>query len=646
MLDQSNQRFDHSDPPTLHDALSEANVPTLLLVLAQLTGDERWLEAPFRPTRATGLDDHDTGGLDGSLQATIREAALTAISDWRAGRLASGPPPSPNRVAEMLAASLAEPVPAEYGALLAEEAGFLSREVEMPPPPPADAFKVLVVGAGLAGLCVAIQLQRAGIAYTVLEKNDDVGGTWLENTYPGCGVDTPSHLYSFSFAPRADWSRYFAPADEVRRYLHELADEHDLHASIEFGTEVIEATWQDDEARWQVRACDSTGSEKQLSANVLINATGHFNRPSIPDIDGLDAFAGPCMHTARWHDAVDVVGKRVAVVGSGASAMQVVPALAGTAARVLVFQRSPQWAVPHPNCGRALSPATRRLHQEVPLYGSWYRLRQLWRFGDRLHSALQADPDWPDRDFSVNAINDKHRRSLTQYIESELVGHPDLIAASIPDYPVYGKRPLIDHGWYRTIRREDVELISASVVAARDDVLITDTGNEYAVDVIVLATGFKTLDLLGPIKILGRSGATLRDTWGADDARAYLGISVPDFPNFFVLFGPNTNAGHGGSAFLHTEFQVRHVMQMIATMIEQGIASVECRKDVHDNYVRELDLALARTVWAHPAVTNYYRNRDGRLVGLSPWRYVDYRQRLLHAGLDDYIVDRTPRGAG
>jgi 4-hydroxyacetophenone monooxygenase len=375
-----------------------------------------------------------------------------------------------------------------------------------------------------------------------------------------------------------------------------------------------------------------------LRANVLVSAVGHFNRPSIPPIKGLESFAGPCMHTARWDGSVDVAGKRVAVVGTGASAMQLVPALAGTAERVLVFQRSRQWAIPHPNCGRPVSSKVQYLLEHVPFYAGWYRLRHFWRFGDRLHPALQVDPDYPEPDRAVNEINDNHRRFLEKYIASELEGRPDLIDASIPDYPAYGKRPLIDHGWYRTIRRDDVELIPGSVTEVRGNTVVTADGREHEVDVLALATGFKTLELLGPIEVTGRSGRTLRETWGEDDARAYLGITVPDFPNFFLLFGPNTSTGHGGSAFLTTEMQVRYVMHVIADMVDRGLRTVECRADVHDAYNADVDAALERTVWTHPKVTNYYRNRNGRIVGTSPWEYIDYWRRTFRPDLTDFVT--------
>jgi 4-hydroxyacetophenone monooxygenase len=622
----------------LREALADANIPTLLLALAQLTGDERWVNDPYRPTAPSGLDDHDSGGLPEALQDEVRAAAFDAVAAWREGRLQPGPTPSPELIAERLEISLAEPVDPAYGELLAEELGALPRTVAFARTPTAEQLSVLIVGAGMSGLCAAIKLKEAGVAFTVLEKNADVGGTWLENAYPGCGVDTPSHLYSFSFARRSTWNGYFAQRSQLADYFTELAAEYELHERIEFETEVLSACWDAGDACWRVDVRRADGAVQTLSARVLMSAVGHFNRPSIPPIEGLDGFAGPCMHTARWQPDVELEGRRVAVVGSGASAMQVVPALAGTASELLVFQRSRQWAIPHPNVGRAVTSGVQQVLEEVPFYAGWYRLRQFWRFGDRLHPALQLDPDYEQPDEAVNATNHSHRRYLTKTIMRALDGRPDLIERSVPDYPAYGKRPLIDHGWYRTIRRDDVQLIEGSVASVRGNTLVTGDGREFEADVLVLATGFKTLEILGPMEVTGRTGRTLRETWGEDDARAYLGMTVPEFPNFFMLFGPNSSTGHGGSAFLTTEFQVRYVMELLAEMAARGLRSVECRRESHDAYNDELDDILSKTVWTHPKVTNYYRNRAGRIVGTSPLSYLDYWGRTRHPDLADYRV--------
>ena len=625
-----------TDTAALQDALREANIPSLLMALVHLTGDRRWLEPPYRPARPRGLDDNDSGGLPEPLQEEVRNAALTAATDFRNGRL-SPIPLSPDDISEMLAISLDEQVPAEYGPLLAEELGLESRDVELPPAP--EGFHVVIIGAGISGLCAAFKLKMAGVPFTILEKNDTVGGTWLENTYPGCGVDTPGHLYCFSFDPNTEWTRYFAKRDEVWAYLDRLTDQYDVRQHIEFGVEVVRAEYDADTATWQIDTRDKSGAVKRVAGNVLVPAVGMVNRPSAPNIPGLESFAGPSMHTAQWDASVDLRGKRVAVIGTGASAMQLVPSIAGDAERVVVFQRSKQWAIPHPNYHRSVSQKVRLVMKEVPFYAAWYRLRAFWNFSDRLHPQVQVDPAWPHKERSVNASNESHRLFLTKYIETQLADRPDLVEACLPDYPPYGKRPLIDNGWFATIKRDDVELVTDAVAEVRPHSVVTRDGREFEADVLILATGFRALQFLWPMEIRGTSGNTLAETWGKDDARAYLGVSVPDFPNMFILNGPNTNAGHGGSAVISTEFQVRYFMQAVRHLLQDDVSSLEVRDDVFWDYNHELDDALAGSVWAHQGMTNWYRNDAGRVVISSPWKYLDYWQRTLEFRPDDYRVE-------
>jgi 4-hydroxyacetophenone monooxygenase len=628
---------------SLWDALQEANIPTLLMVLVHLTGDDRWLEAPYTPRHARGLDDNDSGGLPDDVQFEIRSAARDAVLRHQSQQLRPVDP-SPQKVARMLGVALAEDVSLVYGPLLAEELGIVSRDVDISDTPAPPGFQVVVIGAGLSGLCAAIKLKAAGVPFTLIEKNPDIGGTWLENTYPGVGVDTPSHLYSFTFAMNAEWSRYFAKGDEVFRYLRRLAEDNGLRDHIRFGVEVDRAEWQEDSGKWHVRVNDSAGASTTLSADVVISAVGMVNRPAAPTITGLEDFEGPVMHTAQWRADTPMAGKRVAVLGTGASAMQLVPNIVDEAAHVVVFQRSKQWAVPHPNYHRPVSGRVRTLFEHVPHYLAWYRLRSFWNFSDRLHAGLQIDPDWRHPERSINAVNDRHRVFLTDYVKQQLGERTDLIEACVPDYPPYGKRPLIDNGWYRTICRDDVDLVTERVAAATLTGVVSDSGVEYPVDVIVLATGFSILQMLYPMDIRGRSGKTLRgQTWGTDDARAYLGITVPDYPNFFILNGPNTNAGHGGSAIHATEFQVRYVMDALRFMFANHIQSVEAKSEVYQTYNDEVDAALSQTVWAHPGMTTYYRNAAGRIVITSPWRYVDYWAKTRSFEPDDYAS--TPAGS-
>jgi 4-hydroxyacetophenone monooxygenase len=632
---------DISSPSTddLRRALSKANLPTLILVLHQLTGDQRWLEPPYRPTRPKGLDDHDDAGLPATVQEEIRVAAFDAISRAWADTSPELVPPAPARLTELLGISLGEDVRSDYGELLAEEMGVRSRQIAIDPAANRTGFSVVVVGAGVAGINLGIMLSAAGVPFTIVEKNHEVGGTWLENRYPGCGVDTPSHLYSYSFAKSSRWSSYFGKRDEVHDYLTSLAREHGLYEHIAFGVEATQAVWDQSAAQWHVELREADGAHRQITCTVFVSAVGHFNRPSIPVVVGAETFPGPAVHTAQWDPEIDVTGKRIAVVGSGASAMQIVPALAGTASKLLVYQRSRQWIVPHPNIHRNVDPDVQWLMQNVPFYAGFYRLRQFWRFGDRLHPALQVDESFDDPDFAVNASNAAHRRFLTSYIASQLEGRPELIAGSTPDYPAYGKRPLIDHGWYQALRRDDVELIDGGLQEIRGSKLISAGGRVDEADVLVWATGFETLRILGPLNIVGRDGVSLHELWGVDDARAYLGVAVPRFPNFFMLFGPNTNTSHGGSAFLTLEMQVRYVMQLVKALLENNFRSIECRARVYDEYNQQVDLALAKTVWTHPKVTNYYTNSSGRIVGTSPWEYVEYWRRTRTVDLNDFVVD-------
>jgi 4-hydroxyacetophenone monooxygenase len=619
------------DRSALTRALEHANLPSLVPVLHQLTGDPRWLREPYRPTRSRGMDDNDSGGFSPEVAAEIKRAALDAVLAHEAGTPAAVPAPTGEDLRELLELANGEPTSAEYADMLAEDMGFSPVPPKAAPPTDID---VIIIGAGVSGMLAAIKLAEAGIEHVVLEKNEDVGGSWYENTYPGAGVDTPSHLYSYSFAPR-DWSTHFGKRDEVEQYLRDVADTYDLRAVTRFGTEVTSASYDEDTATWTVRTDDGL----EIASRVLISATGALNRPKIPDIPGMNSFRGRIFHTAAWPGDLDLTGKRVAVIGAGASAMQVVPAIADTVARLAVFQRSPQWIAPNDVYFSEVDEAVQLLMARVPFYRVWYRARLAWNFNDRVHPTLQIDPEWEHPERSVNAANDGHRRVFTRYIESELQGRPDLIAKALPDYPPFGKRMLLDNGWYRALRRDHVDLITEGVIEITPDGLRGSDGTEIDVDVIVLATGFHTHRFLWPIDVRGRSGASLAETWGPENAHAYLGITVPGFPNLFMTCGPGTALGHGGSFITIAECQVRYIVDLVTAMAEEGLRAVEVRPEVEAAFTRDHDAAHSRMLWTHPGMTNWYRNAAGRVVSTMPWRIVDYWRMTRHADLDDYYAE-------
>lgn len=619
------------------EAITIANVPTLLMVLVQLTGDLRWMEEPYRPERARGMGDNDTGGLPEPIQAEIRQAALEAILAWRAGRPVAIPAPSSDLRLKMLSWTMAERVPAEYDQIIAAELLLEENDVIEKLPVP-KGFEVLIIGAGVSGLCAAIRLQQAGIPFTILEKNATVGGIWRDNRYPGAGVDTPNHLYSYSFAPY-DWSMYFALRDELHAYLEHVTEQFNLRPHIRFNTEVESLKYDNETQRWAVSVKPTEGARETCTANIVISAVGIFNPIKMPNIKGLDRFAGPCFHTAEWPADLDLTGKRVAMIGNGASAMQTGPEIQNIVKSLTIFQKSAHWVAPNDQFRKPIPEPLRFLLREVPVYRTWYRLRIGWTYGDRLHSALQKDPNWPHADRSLNKINDSHRAYFTQYIVSEIGDRADLLEKVVPPYPPFGKRMLMDNGWYRMLKNEKVTLVSDPIVEVGPDRIITKDGSEYEADVLVVATGFDVLRFLTAFEARGRSGRSLREVWNDDDARAYLGLSIPDFPNFFCLYGPNLQPGHGGSFMFLAEMQVRYVMDVLKKMLTQGLGAVECRQDVHDAYNERIDQAHENMVWTHPGMETYYRNARGRVVVNSPYRNATFYEMTRAANLDDFVVE-------
>jgi 4-hydroxyacetophenone monooxygenase len=639
-------RPDHS-PDLLRRAVASANIPALIPVLVQLTGDRRWLADPYRPTRGRGLSDHDDGGLAPGVQAEIRAAAATAITAYLGGAKVAIPEPSEAMLVQLLSVSMGEQIPAEYGPMLRPVLGLRpERETGEPAGPPAvppAGYHVVIVGAGASGLAMAVELGAAGIAYTIVEKASAVGGTWWSNRYPGCGVDTPSHLYCFSFYDQYDWPAYFSVRDTLQDYFEALATDLGIRPHIRLRTEALGARYCETSQAWDVDVLTAEGVTETLRADALVTAVGAFGRPVMPDLPGLADFAGPVAHTARWPADLDLTGQRVAVIGNGASAMQLVPAIADVAEHVYVITRSAQWAAPFEKFQQPVPEALRWLFQQVPLYRLWYRLRLFWNFNDKNHRALQRDPDWAHPGRSMNQHNDYQREYLTQHIRAELGDREEELAPHVlPDFPPFGKRMLMDNGWFRTVARQDVTLNPTGAAAIRPHGVIAGDDQEYAVDTLVLATGFDVVRFLAPLRLEGRSGRTIRELWDDDDARAYLGTVVPGMPNFYCLYGPNLQAGHGGSLLMTLEVQARYIRRTLQAMFRAGLGSVECKAEVCSAYNDRVEAAHASMVWTHPGMSTYYRNSRGRVVVNSPWRNVDFWHLAREPDLADFITE--PRG--
>jgi 4-hydroxyacetophenone monooxygenase len=618
-------------------AVEKANIPALLMVLYQATGEERWLADPYRPTRGKGLGDHDSGGLPEEIRDEIRHAAVGVIRDLQNGRHAAVSALSPELFTRMMSVCMGEDIPQRYGTMLS---GEFARRVEddFPMPPPVSSppgFKVVLIGTGVAGIAGMHQLEAMKVDYVVLERQPDAGGNWWQNTYPGCGVDTPSHIYSYSFAQN-DWARHFDLRDNIQHYFDDVVDELGARDRIRFGVEVLEARYLD-EGGWELTLRNENGELETMRCTVLISAVGGLNKPRMLDIPGMGTFAGRSFHSAEWDPDIDLSGKRVAVVGTGASSMQISPAIADKVGKLTVFQRSPQWVAPFEKFRQPIPDDLRLLIQSCALYRGWYWLRLFWQFGDKVIEALRKDPEWPHPERAVNARNDGHRIYFTKYLTDQLRGREDLIEKVLPDYPPFGKRILLDNGWFEILRRDNVELVTEAVAAVESSSLVTESGARHEFDVIIWATGFEAAKFLQSIDVRGVDGVRLRDVWEVDNPRAYLGMSIPEFPNFFMLGGPNSFPG-SGSFMYFMEVQMRYIRGLLEKMFDEGIRAIDACHEANDRYNQLVDELHERTVWTHPGMSTYYRNSRGRVVWVMPFLNVEYWEMTGRVDLENYTV--------
>lgn len=624
----------------LEAALREANIPTLQMVLVQLTGDERWLRPPFEMTRSRGVDDNDTGGLPEEIQDEIRRGAHEAIVAWREGRPVAMPRVPEDKLLQMMRVSVGEHVPDDYGALMAAKMdSYVDPQGQVPdlrPILPAG-FEVLIVGAGMSGIALGIRLKGAGVPFTIVERESEVGGTWNQHQFPGAGVDTPAHLYSYSFY-QGQWEHYFPSRDEVHGNYVRIADEHGLREHIVFDTEVIASRYDETDQHWSVELRGPDGTVSTRRSTVFVSAVGAFSTPKWPNVPGLDDFQGDLIHPAWWRHEVDLKGKRVGVIGNGATSMQVVTAIVDDVEHLTVFQRSKQWAAPFPKLHQRIPEGAKFLFAEVPLYEWWYRLRLSWIFDSKVYDSLIVDPEWEHPGRSLNAINDGHRRFFTRYIMKEIEGREDLAEKLVPEFPPYGKRMLLDHGWYRTMAREDVDLVTESIERIDATGIRTRDGSHHDLDVLITASGYDVVRFLASLPLYGRGGVSVRDAWNDDDPRAYLGTVTPGFPNFFMLYGPGTALGHGGSFIFITECQINYVMSVLEQMMREGLSAVEVREDVNTAYNDVMEAKHAEMIWTHPGVSTYYRNQAGRVVMNSPWRTAEYWEKTRQAYLSDFVL--------
>jgi len=618
------------------DALKDVSIPTLLLSCVHMTEDpgvrESILTGPIKPQ---GLFLNEVQGfMSEEDQQAARELALPIIAAWRDRGCPEPEPVDPVLLKRMMDWIVCEEVGAEYVPMMLEEMELDGADARSTGAvATSDPRPVVIVGLGMSGLLAAIRLQEAGIPYVVFEKNDGVGGTWWENSYPGARVDVGNHFYCYSFEPSDAWTEFFAQQPELQSYFQRVMEDHGVEAHTEFGVEVTGASWDDDTATWSVTLDDG----RTVEGRAVISAVGQLNRPLLPDVPG--AFAGPSFHTARWDHSVDIAGKKVVMVGAGATGFQVAPAIADAVEHLTVIQRTAQWMFPNPNYHAQVGDGVRWALKHLPFYGRWYRFLIFWPGCDTGLVAAKVDPEWEPQQQSVSEVNDITRVMFTDWIVSQVDNDPELVAKVVPDYPPTGKRTLQDNGsWLTTLTKPNVELVRAGVERLEPNGVVDSDGTFHEADVIVWATGFRVNEPLVPMAITGRGGLDLREHWGVRP-RAYLGMTVPEFPNFFCLYGPGTNLASGGSLIFHSECEIRYIVQCLQAVDAAGARAIEPRRERYDEWYDKCQAELRTTVWSSPYIEhNFYKNVDGDVHSLSPWRLVDFWTWTRTPDLEDFVL--------
>ncbi|HSM95096.1 MAG TPA: NAD(P)/FAD-dependent oxidoreductase [Rhizomicrobium sp.] len=626
--------------------LNQAHLPALLMALVHVTGDASIIDEFPRPLYDFFAEGR-LGGYNEEVQAKIRARAKAAIEAYLVKGQKLPPPPSNDTLHKMMNFIAGVDIPQHYIPFMEEELGISGEDVKHPHweteklSAARGRMRVVVIGAGMSGILSAIRLQQAGIAFDVIEKNADVGGTWLENTYPGCRVDNPNHMYSFSFEPNHDWPYHYSTQDVLLDYFRRTAEKYGLRKRIRFETQVLETRFDEKASKWHVKIRDKAGKGETIVADAVISAVGQLNQPKMPDIPGVGSFKGPAFHSAQWRHDVDLKGKRVNVIGTGASAFQFVPAIAPIVKEMKVFQRTPPWLGPTPDYHEKVGEGKKWLLEHMPFYAKWYRFWIFWMMTDGIYEFVKSDATWNGPENSVSPNNAMLREMLSAAIKPQTDDAPWLFDKIIPDYPFGGKRSVRDNGvWVAALKRPNVELVTEPIAEINATGIKTNDGKQYDSDVLIYGTGFHASNFLRTFRVYGRGGVELHDQWNGD-ARAYLGMTVPHFPNFFIIYGPNTNIVVNGSIIFFSECSVRYIMGCLRLLAETGNATLEPKETVHDTFNARVDEANKMMAWGAPQVSSWYKNAKGRVSQNWPFPLVDYWSATLKPNPNDFELRKA-----
>jgi len=646
-------------PSSLHDlaadelreAIEAAEIGPLLCTLAHLCGSDVFLDERFRPNVAfRPQGPAPQGGLAPDVLREARELALNGLMELIGGAEDLASPQSEAAIDPLLwgLAHIDRLIDFMTGGVEDRVRPLLHLELDVPHDagaPDWDAeqitsdrrLRVAIIGAGMSGLLAAFRLRQAGIEPVVFEKNAEVGGTWWENTYPGCRLDTPNFAYSYSFAHKPDWPHEFSQQRTILDYFNTMADRFDVRRFVRLGTEVTLARFDEDDATWEVTA-RTEGSDLSIEHfDMVLSCVGQLNQPKMPDIPGVEAFEGPSWHTARWRHDIDLKGKRVAVIGTGASAYQVVPAILDDVASMVIFQRTPPWMLPTPAYFKEIPDAHRVLLLGLPHYARWFRFYQFWTSVVGRWHQVRVDPDF-EHPVSVSAANEAFRSVLVEHLERQFADRPDLLAAAIPQYPPGAKRMLRDNGtWPAALAHPKVHLELGPIEQIDQSGIGLVDGSKHEVDVIIYATGFRASAFLTPIRVIGRAGRDLHAWWDGD-ARAYRGMSVPGFPNLLFLYGPNTNLVVNGSLIVFAEAEMNYALEHLRTLLTSDIHALDVTESAFETYNTSIDAENRQMAWGASNVSSWYKNELGRVSQNWPRPLIDFYEQTRSIDLADHVV--------
>ena len=615
--------------------LASAELIPLLLAVAAIRGDSGLLEDRFRPALLTpAIGALAQGGMDPAEVDPLRERLGEQLRHLVVDDLALRPL-TDDFLLDCLEFMTGSRDPG-YLDLLRHE---LNWGVDTTRPPSdlgarAQGRRVAIIGGGISGVAMATRLVHAGVDFVLFEKNTDLGGTWYENRYPGCRLDSNNFGYSFSYA-QTTWGHYFSTQADVRAYIERIAAAEGVLPHVRFSSEVSSLTWTGE--RWSVGV---DGATEEF--DFVVSAVGQLNRPRLPVVPGLETFAGRYWHSATWPEGAETAGKRIGLIGTGASGYQIGPAIADQVDSLTIFQRTPPWILPTPGYSSELPAGYRLFLERIPAYRRWLRFHQFWIAMDGRLRFMRADPHWRAPG-SVSAVNAEFREVLEAALQRQFGDHPELLREVVPAYPPGSKRILRDDGaWAATLQRENVELVTDPIERVVAEGIVTTGGRLIELDVLVFATGFTADRFLAPMTVTGEGGRVLAEQWGSR-AETYLGMSVPGFPNFAMLYGPNTNLVVNGSLVFLVEAAVDRILRMIEFVIDADVAAVDVPADVVHDFVRDIDRENAAMAWGDPRVENWYKGASGRVVSVWPFSMRRFWEDTRRDDFPDWVV--TPRAA-